>query len=197
VYHRLRFTPLVRVGIGGGVGGRIAATRAVVVPRVPQGPVVRRLGSLKQRRVGPVSIQPIPCTAPQRIRYMVSRRRAPKICISVATLVEVTRPIVRPMRETRRGRINGGGGTPWDGCRLVIFRAQASLVQLMLHVVGLRGGFDIHEGHSGGKTSGPVFLLEPWQQLDTLNAPIVVFHLSFVPCFPSQSRVTSAAVCPK
>jgi len=45
VYHRLRFTPLVRVGIGGGVGGRIAATRAVVVPRVPQGPVVRRLGS--------------------------------------------------------------------------------------------------------------------------------------------------------
>lgn len=45
VHHRLRFTPLVRVGIGGGVGGRIAATRAVVVPRVPQGPVVRRLGS--------------------------------------------------------------------------------------------------------------------------------------------------------
>lgn len=103
---------------------------------------------------------------------MVGRRRAPKVCISVATLVEVTSPIVRPMRETRRGRINGGGGTPWDGCRLVILRAQASLVQLMLHVVGLRGGFDIHEGHSGGKTSGPVFLLEPWQQLDTLNAPI-------------------------
>lgn len=45
VYHRLRFTPLVRVRIRGGVGGRIATTRAVVVPRVPQGPVMRRLGS--------------------------------------------------------------------------------------------------------------------------------------------------------
>jgi hypothetical protein len=44
VYQRLRFTPLVRVGFGGGIGGRIAASRAVVVPRVPQGPVVRRLG---------------------------------------------------------------------------------------------------------------------------------------------------------
>ena len=85
------------------------------------------------------------------------------------------------MRETRRGRINGGGGTPWDGSRLVIFRAQASLVQLMLHVVGLRGGFDIHEGHSGGKTSGPVFLLEPWQQLDTLNAPIAAKYKKYIP----------------
>jgi hypothetical protein len=46
VYHRLRFTPLVRVGIRGGVGGGIAAAgRAVVVPRVPQGPVMCRLGS--------------------------------------------------------------------------------------------------------------------------------------------------------
>ena len=45
VYHRLRFTPLVRVGIRGGVGGGITATRAVVVPSVPQGPVMRRLGS--------------------------------------------------------------------------------------------------------------------------------------------------------
>jgi hypothetical protein len=76
------------------------------------------------------------------------------------------------MRETRRGRVYGGGGTPWDCCRLVILRAQASLVQLVLHVVGLRGGFDIHEGHSGTKPSGPVFLLEPRQQLDTLYSPI-------------------------
>lgn len=76
------------------------------------------------------------------------------------------------MRETRRGRVYGGGGTPWDGCRLVILRAQASLVQLVLHVVGLRGGFDIHEGHSGTKPSGPVFLLEPRQQLDTLYSAI-------------------------
>lgn len=75
------------------------------------------------------------------------------------------------MRETR-GHVQGSGGTPWDGCRLVILRAQASLVQLMFHVVSLRGGLDIHEGHSGAETSGPVLLLEPRQQLDTLNPPI-------------------------
>lgn len=42
----------------------------------------------------------------------------------------------------------------------------------MLHVVSLGCRLDIHEGHSGAETSGPVVLLEPRQQLDTLNPPI-------------------------
>jgi hypothetical protein len=92
------------------------------------------------------------------------------------------------MRETRRGRVYGGGGSPWDGCRLVILRAQTSLVQLVLHVVGLRGGLDIHEGHSGAKPGGPVFLLEPRKQLDTLYSPIAEREIAI--CY--QSSVTAA-----
>jgi hypothetical protein len=70
VYHRLRFTPLVRVGIGGGVGGRIAATRAVVVPRVPQGPVVRRLGS-----AAPTDTSVPLVSAPRTYKYKVTTHK--------------------------------------------------------------------------------------------------------------------------
>jgi hypothetical protein len=48
---------------------------------------------LCDRRVGPVPIYTVPRTAPQRICYVIRWRRAPKVGVSIATLVEVTRPL--------------------------------------------------------------------------------------------------------
>lgn len=56
---------------------------------------------LYERRVGSVPVDTVPRTAPQRIWNVVSRRRTPKVGVSLAALVEVTRPLESGMIFSR------------------------------------------------------------------------------------------------